>query len=72
MHGGAFHADDVFAVAILKSIYPDLRVVRTRDPKKLRGADARVDVGNKYNHKTKDYDHHQREMAGKQIKILEV
>ena len=65
VHGGAFHADDVFAVAILKSIYPDLRVVRTRDPKKLRGADARVDVGNKYNHKTKDYDHHQREMAGK-------
>ncbi|MFH1425435.1 MAG: MYG1 family protein [archaeon] len=61
IHNGKFHADDVFSVAILKLIYPNLKIVRTRDPDKLSSADARIDVGGKYNHETKDYDHHQPE-----------
>ena len=60
-HDNKFHADDVFSVAILKLVYPDLKIIRTRNPEKLKKADARIDVGAKYNHETKDYDHHQKE-----------
>ncbi len=59
VHNNKFHADDVFAVAILKLIYQNIKIVRTRDPAELKKADIRVDIGAKYNHKTKDYDHHQ-------------
>ena len=63
-HNGKFHTDDVFAIAILKLIYPKIRVIRTRDEKIYSKADARVDVGLKHDHKTKDYDHHQKGGAG--------
>lgn len=58
-HDEKFHADEVLSVSILKMIYPNLRVIRTRDEKKLKKADIRVDVGGNYNPKTNDYDHHQ-------------
>lgn len=58
VHNGGFHSDDVFAVAILKIIYPDLMVIRSRDPDVLAQADIRVDVGRKYSPPT-DFDHHQ-------------
>ena len=28
-HGGRFHADDVFSAALLKMVYPDIRIIRT-------------------------------------------
>ena len=59
-HSGNFHADEVTAVAILKLIYPKAKVIRTRDEKKLNETNIRVDVGRKYNPKTKDFDHHQK------------
>lgn len=59
-HSGNFHADEVFAIAILKQIYPEAKIIRTRDDKKLEKADLRIDVGKKYNGKT-DFDHHQKE-----------
>lgn len=59
VHNGKFHADDVFAVAILKMIYPKIKVIRTRDPLELKKADARIDVGGKYDHDSFNYDHHQ-------------
>jgi uncharacterized UPF0160 family protein len=65
VHHGEFHADDVFAVAILKLIYPELRIIRTRNPEEYAKVDARIDVGRKYNHQTKDYDHHQLEFNEK-------
>ncbi len=65
VHGRDFHADDVFAVAILKLIYPKVKVIRTRDEDKLKEADARIDVGNVYNPNTNDFDHHQKGGAGK-------
>jgi uncharacterized UPF0160 family protein len=65
VHSGSFHTDEVFAVAILKLIYPELKVVRTRDFEKLKKADFRVDVGWIYNHKTRDYDHHQKSFKEK-------
>lgn len=64
VHDGSFHADDVFAVAVLKLIYPDLTVIRTRDEEVLKKVNFRVDVGGKYNPHTGDYDHHQMEAVG--------
>ncbi|MEK6937212.1 MAG: MYG1 family protein [Nanoarchaeota archaeon] len=65
VHDGDFHADDVFAVAILKLIDKNLNIIRTRDPKEYITADLKVDVGNKYDPSKGDYDHHQKEGAGK-------
>ena len=58
-HNGKFHADEVFALAILKKIYPEAKIERTRDMEKLAEMDFRVDVGRKYDFETKDFDHHQ-------------
>lgn len=58
-HNGKFHADEVMSIAILKQIYSNFKVVRTRDIKKIKNADMRIDVGGKYNFKTNDFDHHQ-------------
>jgi len=64
-HNGSFHADDVFAVAVLRLLHGDaLQVVRTRDPEQLAAADLRVDVGLRHDPATGDFDHHQRGGAG--------
>jgi len=65
VHNGPFHPDDVFSFAILKLIYPNLEVVRTRDVGELEKVDARIDVGRKYSHEERNYDHHQNGGAGK-------
>lgn len=59
-HDGIFHADEVMAIAILKTAYcdVDIQIIRTRNPELLATADIRVDVGGKYNPGTGDYDHH--------------
>jgi len=64
-HSGRFHADDVFAVMMLRKIYPDIEIVRSRDTDDFAKADIRVDVGKKYDPSTGDFDHHQLEGAGK-------
>lgn len=64
VHNRNFHADDVFAIAILRLVYPKVKVIRTRDEDKLKQADARVDVGLKYNADNLDFDHHQKGGAG--------
>ncbi len=58
-HNGKFHADEVIATAVLTTIYPDLRVVRSRDQAVIEGADIVYDVGGVYDHQIKRYDHHQ-------------
>ena len=58
-HNGIFHADELFAVAILKLIYPNIKIIRTRDKGQLKKVDIRVDVGRNYNTATNDFDHHQ-------------
>ncbi len=65
VHNGTFHADDVLAVAILRLLYPKIKIIRTRDPEKFNKADFRVDVGRRYNPKTGDFDHHQNEFNKK-------
>jgi uncharacterized UPF0160 family protein len=63
-HDGEFHADDVFSWAVISLLFPDCRVVRTRDPSILATADIRFDVGGKHDPSTSDYDHHQEGGAG--------
>jgi uncharacterized UPF0160 family protein len=63
-HPGNFHADDVFAVAVLQLLDGPVDVVRTRDPDVQAAADVRVDVGGRYDPATGDFDHHQKGGAG--------
>ena len=63
-HPGNFHADDVFAVAVLGLAAGPLEIVRTRDADALAAADARVDVGGRSDPATGDFDHHQKGGAG--------
>ncbi|MBS3080608.1 MYG1 family protein [Candidatus Pacearchaeota archaeon] len=67
-HDGIFHADDVFAVAILKLIYKDIRIIRTRDENELKKADICLDVGRKYDG-IKNFDHHQNDFTLKRNNI---
>lgn len=51
IHNGTFHADDVFCVALIQSIYGEIEVIRTRDENILGQCDLVADVGNgKYDH----------------------
>ncbi|HET8951127.1 MAG TPA: MYG1 family protein, partial [Solirubrobacteraceae bacterium] len=63
-HPGNFHADEVFALAVLQLVHGELEVVRTRDPEAQAAADLRVDVGGRHDPATGDFDHHQKGGAG--------
>jgi uncharacterized UPF0160 family protein len=63
-HNGNFHADDVFSIAALKSIFPLFTLIRTRDLKIIAKADIVIDVGGEYDSETGRFDHHQRGGAG--------
>lgn len=60
-HDGPFHSDDVLAVAILTTIFPDHQIIRSRDPDILDMADIVVDVGGVYDHRARRYDHHMKD-----------
>ncbi len=64
VHDGVFHADDVFACAIIKMVHNTITVIRSRDDNEIEGADFRIDVGGKYDPHTGDFDHHMTEGAG--------
>lgn len=59
-HSDRFHMDDVIACFMLQQIYPESRIIRTRDLEEIAKADIAVDVGSVYNPEKKRYDHHQR------------
>ena len=63
-HPGNFHADDVFAIAVLELVHGELEIVRTRDPEAQAAAELRVDVGGNHDPETGDFDHHQKGGAG--------
>ena len=63
-HNGTFHTDEVFACAAVLLMYPQARVIRTRDPKELMRADVVLDVGGALNPDTLRFDHHQMGGAG--------
>ena len=62
-HDGRFHADEIFALAVLKLFYPDLEIIRSRDEKVYKTADVIVDVGHVYNPENLIFDHHQRSFS---------
>ncbi len=67
-HAGGFHADDVFAYAILKEVLTQRgetwSIARTRDIEIIKAGDIVFDVGNVYDPELHQYDHHQRGRAG--------
>jgi len=63
-HPGTFHADDVFAVAVLALADGPVDVVRTRDAEVQAACDVRIDVGGRWDPATGDFDHHQKGGAG--------
>ncbi len=63
-HPGNFHADDVFAIAVLRLVHSEFEIVRTRDAAEQAAADVRVDVGGRFDPPGGDFDHHQRGGAG--------
>jgi uncharacterized UPF0160 family protein len=63
-HSGKFHADDAWAVAALKILFPQAEVVRTRDPARVEAAHFAVDVGGIWDAATGRFDHHQKDFAG--------
>mgnify|MGYP002620103348 CR=1 FL=1 len=67
-HWGPFHADDVLSVAVLRTLAPEAKVVRTRDPALLREAaadpaTALVDVGHVSDPALNNFDHHQADFS---------
>lgn len=64
-HSGAFHADDVAALAVLQLLYPEARVTRTREPSIIAAADVAVDVGGEWDPARGRFDHHQKGFDGK-------
>jgi uncharacterized UPF0160 family protein len=63
-HSGKFHADDVWAVAVLNIVFPGCALVRTRDQKRIDAADFAVDVGGVWDPKAGRFDHHQKGFSG--------
>ncbi|MEE9328253.1 MAG: MYG1 family protein [Cocleimonas sp.] len=63
-HNGNFHADDVFSIAALKSVFPSFKLIRTRDSELITKADIVLDVGGEYDPDAGRFDHHQRGGAG--------
>jgi uncharacterized UPF0160 family protein len=63
-HGTGFHIDDLMAVATLLLIYPDAKVVRTRDEEQIKKADIVADTGGVYDPSIGRFDHHQPGGAG--------
>jgi len=63
-HDGNFHADDVFSIAALKSVFPSFNLIRTRDAETIANADIVLDVGGEYDAQKGRFDHHQRGGAG--------
>jgi uncharacterized UPF0160 family protein len=68
-HSGPGHADEAFAVAALRILYPKARLVRTRDLALIHLAMGDpnayfLDIGGNYNPVYNFFDHHQPEGAG--------
>jgi uncharacterized UPF0160 family protein len=64
-HDSRFHADDVFAVAVLDLVFKGkIKVTRTRDENLIKNADIVLDVGGIYDANKNRFDHHQKEGAG--------
>ncbi len=61
-HSGTFHADDVFAFAVLRAALGGFDFARTRDAGAIVAADLVFDVGGVYDPQQRRYDHHMRDL----------
>ncbi|HZB61326.1 MAG TPA: MYG1 family protein [Microvirga sp.] len=61
-HSGTFHADDVFAFAVLRAALGEFEFTRTRDAASITAADLAFDVGGIYDPQQRRYDHHMRDL----------
>ncbi|MBW7923070.1 MAG: MYG1 family protein [Rubellimicrobium sp.] len=61
-HSGGFHADDVLSTAVLQRLFPQARVMRSRDPAWITPAPDRIiyDEGRLFDPASRIFDHHQR------------
>lgn len=57
-HSGRFHADEVFAIAMILML-GEKEIVRSRDQEIIEQAEIVLDVGGEYNPETLRFDHHQ-------------
>lgn len=64
-HNGSFHADDLFATAVLSILNNgNIKIIRTRDPKIFEKGDYVYDVGGENDPERNKFDHHQRGGGG--------
>ncbi|MEK7572484.1 MAG: MYG1 family protein [Patescibacteria group bacterium] len=64
-HSGGFHADDLFATAVLLILNKgNVKIIRTRDPEIIAQGDYVYDVGGIYDPEKNRFDHHQTSGAG--------
>ena len=61
-HSGGFHADELLSSVVLTRLFPQARLLRTRDAAWLTPAEDRIiyDVGRAYDAEMRIFDHHQR------------
>jgi len=71
-HNGGFHADEVFAYVMLKKIYPDNKLIRSRDMEEIEKADIAIDVGKIYNPSKNRFDHHQENCSENYTKGIDI
>ena len=60
-HDGTFHADDVFAGALLQFAFPGIEIRRTRERAAIDAADLVFDVGGAHSPAAMRFDHHMRD-----------
>lgn len=60
-HSGGFHADELLSSVVLTRLFPEARLIRTRDAALTAPAPGRLvyDVGRRYDLEAGIYDHHQ-------------
>jgi uncharacterized UPF0160 family protein len=63
-HGGKFHADDAWAVAVIQVLHPEAELVRTRDQAIIDRGDVVIDVGGIWDPASGRFDHHQKGFSG--------
>lgn len=64
-HDGTFHADDLFATAVLSILNNgNIKIIRTRNKKLIKKGDYVYDVGGEYDADKDLFDHHQKPGAG--------
>lgn len=62
-HSGGFHADELLSTAVLTRLFPEAKIIRSRDDAWISPASDRIiyDVGRAFDAEAMIFDHHQRD-----------